>query len=275
MAVIAKIRNRPPLKWAGGKYKLVDKIAKYLPKGGRLIEPFVGSGAVFLNLEYDEYYLNDINKDLINLYKTIQHDGHEFIEFAKSFFIPKFHSENRFYDLRERFNFSDDIVEKSAILIYINKFGFNGLIRYNASGGMNVPFGHHKKMPYFPEKELIHFFNKSKKAVFRCMDFEKVINRAKANDVIYCDPPYFPISKTANFTAYSSGGFAENQQISLSLLAEKMKAKGIPIVISNHYTPATVKLYKVARKYKFPVQRMISCNGEKREKAMEILAVYK
>lgn len=275
MAEIANIKKRPPLKWAGGKYNLIERIAKYLPNGGRLVEPFVGSGAVFLNLEYDEYYLNDINKDLINLYKTIQANGKDFIGYANSFFTPKYHTENSFYELRERFNNSDDITEKSAILIYINKFGFNGLMRYNASGGMNVPFGHHKKMPYFPEKELIHFFNKSKKAVFRCMDFQKVISRAKADDVIYCDPPYVPVSKTANFTAYSAGGFSELEQVSLSKLAEEMKSKGIPIVISNHYTPITKKLYKAARKYKFPVQRMISCNGEKREKAMEILAVYK
>jgi len=275
MAKIAIKKNRPPLKWAGGKYSLLEKIAKYLPEGGRLVEPFVGSGAIFLNLEYDEYYLSDINKDLINLYKTIKNDKIDFIDYAKSYFTPKFHSENSFYDLREIFNHTTDINEKSAILIYINKFGFNGLMRYNSSGGMNVPYGHHKKIPSFPEKQLIHFLKKSEKAVFRNLDFRTVISRAKSDDIIYCDPPYVPISNTANFTAYSAGGFTEQEQIDLSLLAEDMKNKNIPILISNHYTPATKRLYKAARKYKFPVQRMISCNGKKREIAMEILAVYK
>ena len=266
---------RPPLKWAGGKYQILDRIAKYLPEGDCLTEPFLGSGVIFLNFDYDQYYLNDINKDLINLYKTIQTEGRNFIDYAKSYFTPENCTEVRYYDLREVFNHTEDVIEKSAILLFINKFGFNSLLRFNRSGACNTPWGHRHKPPAFPEKELLHFAHKAKKAVFRCMDFESVMRRAKPGWKIYADPPYIPYSSTANFTAYHANGFTIAQHKRLAVLAEDLYQKGIPVLISNHYTPLTKKLYHSARKYKFPVQRMISCNGKKREKVMEILAVYK
>ncbi|MCW8900215.1 MAG: Dam family site-specific DNA-(adenine-N6)-methyltransferase [Gammaproteobacteria bacterium] len=155
-----------------------------------------------------------------------------------------------------------------------NKHGYNGLCRYNSKGGYNVPFGRYKS-PYFPEKEMLVFHKKSRNADFVLSGFEQVIQSAKKGDVIYCDPPYVPLSISANFTSYSSGGFNLEEQQQLADLANKTSAKGIPILISNHNTPFTRKAYDNAKKItKFHVQRFISCNGEKRGTAGELLALF-
>jgi len=120
-----------------------------------------------------------------------------------------------------------------------------------------------------------HFHNKSKKAVFKHQDFEKLIARTRQGDVIYCDPPYVPLSDSANFTAYSTGGFDLEQQHQLAKLADESRQRGIPVLISNHNTKLTRDIYKTASKRTFfNVRRLISCNGEKRNHACEVLAIF-
>ncbi len=267
-------RVRPPLKWAGSKYQILDYIRKHLPSGKRLIEPFVGSGAVFCNTRFDNFLLNDVNHDLIDFYRRLQTDGKDFITYAQSFFRPENNSEEAYYRLRETFNSTTEKHLKAALFLYLNRFGYNGLCRYNSKGKNNVPFGRYTK-PYFPQKELEFFIEKSRTAIFTCEDFSTVMHQAQAGDVIYCDPPYVPLSTTANFTAYAAAGFAEAEQIRLAELAEQMSNQGITVLISNHYTPFTRKIYGQARKHSFDVRRMISCNGSQRAMAQEILAVYK
>ena len=97
-------KTRAFLKWAGGKYSLVDHLREKLPAGKRLVEPFVGAGSVFLNTDYDEYLLNDINPDLINMYKILQHKPEQFIADAQRFFTPEFNDKERYYKIREKFN---------------------------------------------------------------------------------------------------------------------------------------------------------------------------
>jgi len=265
---------RPPLKWAGGKYRILDDIKKMLPEGKRLIEPFVGSGVVFLNTKYDRYTLNDKNKDLIIFYKILKKEGEKFIEYCCEFFKPDYNDPDKYYKFRDEFNNSNDDVYKSALFLYLNKHGYNGLCRYNASGYFNVPFGRNKKM-YFPEKQMQLFWKKSKRAVIKLKDFETVMRNASPGDVIYCDPPYVPLSNTSFFTAYSVGGFAEKDQIRLAEVAEEISKTGVPVLISNHFTKFTNKIYSNATsKESLSVRRMISCNGSKREHVKEILALY-
>lgn len=265
---------RPPLKWAGGKYQILEQIKKVLPAGNRLIEPFVGSGVVFLNSNYKRYVLNDKNKDLILFYKIIKRDGLKFIDYCRKLFTQKNNTSDKYYALREEFNNTSDDFKKSALFLYINKHGYNGLCRYNSSGNLNVPFGRYKT-PYFPEKEMYFFCIKSKRAILSPMDFETVMNNAKSGDVIYCDPPYVPLSNTSNFTSYSAGGFDNDKQTRLALAAQKTANRGIPVLISNHSTPFTKNIYKNATKNEeLSVRRLISCNGSKREHAKEILALY-
>jgi DNA adenine methylase len=264
---------KPFLKWAGGKYKIIDKINEHLPQGNRLIEPFMGSGAVFMNTHYDNYLLGDSNFDLINVFKHLQEKGSLFIDYAKTFFTVDNNQELVFYDFRKLFNQTDDTTLKAALFIYLNRHCFNGLCRYNAKGGFNVPFGRYAA-PMFPEKELLAFYEKSKKVQFQCTSFENTMNQAIVGDVIYCDPPYAPLSTTANFTAYTQQGFTKKDQEVLGDLARDLVKRGIYIVISNHDTEFTRSIYKEAAINSFDVQRFIASQSNSRIKAPELLAVF-
>ncbi len=266
-------KTRPFLKWAGNKYRILDRILPRLPQGRRLIEPFVGSGAVFLNSGYDRHLLNDSNADLVHLYKTLQTHGPEFIEYAGSFFTKRNNSSTVYYRLRERFNATRDIWLKSALFIYLNRHGYNGLCRYNASGEFNVPFGRYKQ-PYFPGREMLAFHAKARTARFSTRPFTKIMDRAREGDVVYCDPPYVPLTPTANFTGYSAGSFGLAEQGELARQAQELAARGVTVLISNHDTGFTQRAYRRAEIICFPVQRNISCNGAKRERAAELLALF-
>ena len=132
---------KPFLKWAGNKYQIVERIKEVLPAGKRLIEPFVGSGALFLNTDYPAYLLADANPDLISVYRHLQSDGRDFIEACRLYFTPENNSPERFYEFRQRFNTTSDATEKATLFVYLNKHCYNGLCRYNSKGGFNVPFG--------------------------------------------------------------------------------------------------------------------------------------
>ena len=266
---------RPFLKWAGNKYRIIDHVRKALPEGKRLIEPFAGSAAVFLNTDYEHYIINDNNPDLIHLYNILKKEGASFIKKCRYYFTPRFNDEEQYYKLRHKFNDSKDTYKRAILFVYLNRHGYNGLCRYNLKGGYNVPFGRYKS-PYFPEKEMLAFHKKAKNAEFVLSSFEQVIQAAIKGDVIYCDPPYVPLSPSANFTSYSSGGFNVDKQQQLADLANEISVKGIPILISNHNTSFTRKAYEKADKItKFHVQRFISCNGKKRGTAGELIALFK
>jgi DNA adenine methylase len=264
---------RPFLKWAGNKYRILHQIQKLLPSGERLVEPFAGSGAVFLNTDFEDYLLCDSNRDLIDLYRQLKRRGQKFIDECRIYFNPKYNDEVQYYQLRDRFNQSDDREERAILFLYLNRHGYNGLCRYNASGGFNVPFGRYKR-PYFPELEMRLFREKARRASFRHQVFEKTFGGAESGDVIYCDPPYVPLSASSNFTSYSAGGFTLQQQKDLVDVAKATAAKGIPVLISNHHTEFTNAYYHEAQLETFFVQRYISRNGQKRDKAGEILALF-
>ena len=265
---------RPFLKWAGNKFRIIDRVRKALPEGKCLIEPFAGSGAVFLNTDYEHYIINDNNPDLIHLYNILKKDGAAFIKKCHYYFSPRFNNEEHYYKLRKKFNETSDTYKRAVLFVYLNRHGYNGLCRYNLKGGYNVPFGRYKS-PYFPEKEMLVFHEKAQNADFVISGFESVIQSAKIGDVIYCDPPYVPLSASANFTSYSTGGFNMEEQQQLADLANETSGRGIPILISNHNTSFTRKAYGNANKItKFHVQRFISCNGKKRGTAGELLALF-
>ncbi len=158
----------------------------------------------------------------------------------------------------------------------MNRHGYNGLCRYNKSGGYNVPFGKYKR-PYFPEAELNYFADKAQKATFVCEGYRKTFTRAKTDDVIYCDPPYVPLSKTASFTSYAGNGFGLDEQADLANAAEEISSRESAVVlISNHDTIWTRKIYEHANKIKsIKVARTISTKGNNRNKVAELLALYK
>ncbi len=264
---------RPFLKWAGNKFRILERVRSRLPEGKRLVEPFVGSGAVFLNTDYPRYLLSDSNGDLVDLYNTLKKQGEEFIERCRALFIPENNLEAAYYALREEFNETDDPVRRVALFVYLNRHGYNGLCRYNRSGGFNVPFGRYRR-PYFPAEEMRAFHRKAKRAVFRHEDFARTMSHLEAGDVAYCDPPYVPLSASANFTTYSAAGFNLDEQEKLAVMAQQAARRGIPVLISNHDTPESLRIYTGSEIQRFQVQRSISCNGKKRDKVGELLALY-
>nr|WP_232366423.1 Dam family site-specific DNA-(adenine-N6)-methyltransferase [Aliidiomarina halalkaliphila] len=269
-----KSKQRAFLKWAGGKYTLVEPIRSLLPPGDKLIEPFVGAGSVFLNTDYDKYLLNDINADLINLYKIIKRRPKTFIEDARRLFIPANNHAHVYYAMRTAFNACTDPYERSLYFLYLNRHGYNGLCRYNSRGLFNVPFGKYRA-PYFPQQELEFFAEKAKKATFTCEPFQNSFRRARNGHVIYCDPPYLPLSPTANFTSYAGNGFGLDEQAILAQKAiDASSRRGIPVLISNHDTVFARELYHSAELLPLQVHRFISQNGSTRNKVGELLAYF-
>jgi DNA adenine methylase len=264
---------RPFLKWPGGKHRLLPRICAVLPPGQRLIEPFAGSCAVSLGTEYPRYLLADANHDIINLYLHLKRERQSFIDYCCSFFQETYNRAEIYYALRALFNETSDLRLKAALFVYLNRHTYNGLCRYNAQGQFNAPFGRYK-LPYFPEAEMQTFIAKAKQVTFLRSDFVETMQRARRGDVVYCDPPYTPLSETANFTDYSTGGFGVEDQETLAELAEQLARRGIPVVISNHDTPFIRELYANARIEAFQVQRYISQDILNRRKAAEVLAIF-
>ena len=264
---------KPFLKWAGSKYRIIDRIATSLPNGQRLIEPFAGSGAVFLNTEFEEYLVADSNPDLINLFQHIKENGTEFISYSETLFNPKNNTETAFYELRDEFNNCTASDRRSALFIYLNRHCFNGLCRYNSKGKFNVPFGRYSK-PTYPKSEVLNFHQKSSKAIFEVADYKTTMSKADINSVVYCDPPYAPLTSTSNFSDYTQEGFSLNDQKSLAEWAQRLFDRGIPVVISNHDTAFTRAMYAGSKITSFEVQRFISSVTKNRNKAAELIAIY-
>lgn len=194
---------KSPIKWAGGKTRVMPKLLKHLPKADCLIEPFVGSGTVFMNTEYRRYVLCDSNRALINFFRVLTSDTERLIGTARGMFLNG-NNEERYYDRRELFNTMqwsdtgkpDTALLYAALFLYLNRHSFNGLYRVNQKGDHNVPFGKYAA-PYFPADEMHRFAEKASdtKAVFIHSDFRHFIPDAvqfSPDAVIYCDPPLHP-----------------------------------------------------------------------------------
>lgn len=269
---------RPFLKWPGGKSRILNLLAPHLKTNPILVEPFVGAGSVFLNFPFEQALLNDVNSDLINLFKIIKKNSKRFSEVAQKLFVPDNNCATAYYQLRARFNDSHHLFEKAILFLYLNKHGFNGLCRYNSQGLYNVPFGSYQRVS-FPAKEIDYFNLKTQTARFSQLSFEaffeRINHRYNPKDLtIYCDPPYAPLSKTAHFTNYAPLKFTLEHQQKLADLALKISRQGAWVVISNHDTPFTRQLYKKAKLVSFQVQRDISGKSSSRVKVSELLAIY-
>lgn len=265
---------RPFLKWAGSKYNCLQKVIEALPQGNRLIEPFTGSGVVFMNTNYPSYLLAENNLDLVQMFTALQEQGDSFINYCQTHFKPETNCKEYYYESRSLFNNSTFSHEKSALFLYLNRHGYNGLCRYNSKGIYNVPFGLYKK-PYFPLKEMQLFHQKSKQAQFVHNDFRKTFALAERGDIIYCDPPYVPFSEQTKSLPYTQKIFEKEDQIELAELAKETAARGIPVIISNHDTEFTRTHYRKAKIKSFHVSRLINCQANLRQPVKELIAVFK
>lgn len=264
----------PFIKWAGSKRRIAGELRKALPSGRRLIEPFVGSGAVFLanRDRYARLLLADANPDLIHLYREVRQDPEHFIREARRYFAEDGNSPDVYYERRGRFNaLPSGTMERSLLFLYLNRHGFNGLCRYNRKGEFNVSFGRYKR-PYFPEAELRAFADTARGAAIRISDFRRTMREAGPGDVVYCDPPYLPLSDTANFVEYAPEGFGLACQQDLVAEAWAATARGATVVVSNHDTPLARKLYAEASITTLSVRRSIGAKN--RGPAPEVLALF-
>ncbi|HAW5994201.1 TPA: Dam family site-specific DNA-(adenine-N6)-methyltransferase, partial [Escherichia coli] len=235
--------ERSIFKWAGGKFGVLEQIFRYLPEGKRLIEPFVGGGAVFMNAGYQENLLNDVNADLINFYKTLQREAHSLITLAHRFFLD-YNTLEGFLAVRNAFNKQvyDDL-HRAAAFLFLNRHCFNGLTRYNQAGEFNVGYGKYKT-PYFPLQEMEAFLGAEGRSEFVCGDFAAVIEAAGEGDVIFCDPPYEPLPNTEGFTNYSGHDFKFEEQKRLVSLLTDAHRRGAKVLITNSGAPNVRELYQ-------------------------------
>lgn len=232
----------------------------------------MGSGSIFLNTSHPAKLVADNDEDLVRLFKHVQNYGGEFIDHASELFVPENNTSEKYNELREEFNNTQDTIRKSSIFIYLNKHCFNGVYRKNKKGNFNTSFGKHKN-PYFPRQELNEFYEKSKNVVFLCQDFKRTLDMVEDGDVVYCDPPYTPLKKD-NARVYGSLQFGEEDHIELVNKVIEISKRGIPVLISNHDIPSTRELYKGAHIKTFEVYRSLSAKSSTRGKAPELLATY-
>ena len=270
--------NRPFLKWAGNKYKVLPFILPIVGAPRRYCEPFGGSLAVALNVDATEYVLSDVNPVLAGLYGIlVSKHSDEFIRTCEDLFRPENNLQNRYNELRREFNKSTDAHERARLFVYLNRHCFNGLARYNRRGEFNVPFGKYAG-PRCPSESMrafkAHFLAKKTTIMSTTAFNPELYSNLGANDVVYFDPPYVPLSETANFTDYVEGGFSMQNHIELANLAETLRCRGIKVIVSNHDTPQTRELYSRAEIHGLSVARTVAAAGSSRKSAKEILAVF-
>jgi DNA adenine methylase len=215
---------------------------------GRYHEPFLGGGALFFEmvrtqrLSPKRAYLSDNNARLIEAYEGVKQNVDRVIARLREH--AKHHSEEHYYAVRARL--PDDFYERAARIIYLNKTGFNGLYRENSRGGFNVPFGRYKNPLICDEPNLRATATALRHARIEARHFERVLDHAEPGDLVYFDPPYNPLSKTASFTSYEKSGFGEDSQRLLAHVAEELGRRNVKVLLSNSMTPLVRELYEKA-----------------------------
>lgn len=265
----------PVLKWVGGKRQLLKDIGKHLPGNySTYYEPFLGGGAVFFNLQPNKAVVNDINEELINIYTVIRDELEALIEDLK-----KHKNEaSYYYEIREldrdkeKYNQLSNI-EKASRIIYLNKTCYNGLFRVNQQGEFNSPFGRYKNPNIVNETTLravSNYFHKAK-ITFKCGDFEEAVRGIRKGSFVYFDPPYDPVSDSANFTGYDKGGFTRDEQVRLKKVCDQLNSRNIKFLLSNSATDFILELYKDYSITIVKANRAINSKGDKRGEVNEVL----
>ena len=275
--VQSPVLPRPFIKWAGGKHQLIPQYVDYFPKSYQnYYEPFVGGGAIFFHLQPERGLLIDINLELVNVYRCVRDRVEGLIDRLEHH--HQHHSPDHYYQIRAQLAQSNDWfyegnhLDRAARLIYLNKTCFNGLYRENSKGHFNVPIGSYKK-PAIYDPEILRADSIALQFTqIEPGSFNQVLQHAKgAEDFVYFDPPYYPISQTSNFTAYNRYSFSEDQQIQLRDVVTELSDRGVKVMLSNSDCPFVRELYKEFHIHTIYATRNINCNAEKRGKITEVL----
>lgn len=291
-----KGNSHPFVKWAGGKGQLLDVLKANLPKGigttvTKYAEPFVGGGALLFALlkeySFEEIYINDNNKELINAFAVIKDTCEELINKLKLFQdkydnLDIVEQQNFYYVQRDRFNelqlCKEMAIEKAALFIFLNKTCFNGLYRVNKSGKFNVPAGKYKNPLICDRENLMNISKSLKNVVLRSCDYHDVEAFADSNTLVYFDPPYRPLNITSAFTSYTENQFNDKDQIELAKFYKKLSNNGVKVLLSNS-DPHNVSfeddffddLYAEFNIQRITAVRMINSKAEKRGNVTELL----
>lgn len=281
---------KPFIKWAGGKSQLLNEIRnKYPKKIERYCEPFVGGGAVLLdvlaNYSPEDVIINDINSALINTYQQVQTNVEALIsqldEMQAEFWGADSETRKKIYaQNRERFNSmkNNNCFDKAVLFIFLNKTCFNGLYRVNSKGLFNVPIGSYKKPPICGAENLRYISRLLQGVQISCGDYKDCADFIDSNTFVYIDPPYRPLTVTASFTSYNENEFGDKQQIELGQFVDKITQKGAKVVASNsdpknadendEFFDDLYAEYKIDR---VSAKRMINSNGKSRGAINELL----
>lgn len=262
-------KPKPPVKWAGGKGQLIPQFEPLFPKTGWdfYIEPFVGGGAVFFHLLPRKAVLIDSNEELINFYIVVRDELEALLDDLRK------HKNNAeyYYYIRSLDPGFLTPVERASRFLYLNKTGYNGLWRVNSQGKHNVPFGRYKNPKIVDEPNLRLVRDALKRAELLCGDFSLVLDYARPGTFIYLDPPYHPLSDTANFTSYTADAFGPDDQRRLAGVFRELDKKGCLVMLSNSDTPFIRELYAEYDIQVVYARRAINCRGDRRGPITELV----
>lgn len=272
----------PFVKWLGGKRRVLNDLRKFFPTDfNSYYEPFLGGGSVLFDVDPHSAFVSDSNAELINTYNVVKNNVEELIAIlalhegknSKDYYL-----EIRALDRETSFHTTHSAVSRAARFIYLNKTGFNGLHRVNKKGQNNVPFGSYDK-PLILDEPKLRFLNAwlmERDISFTSTDYKKVLtNITTSNNFIYLDPPYIPISATASFVGYDSGGFTLQNQIELRNIFDALDDAGNFVMLSNSDTDITREVYKNIHMHEISVQRSVGSNSASRVKVGEVILVGK
>lgn len=266
----------PFIKWVGGKRQLMPSIVEHLPKNikdYKYVEPFIGGGAVFFNLQPKDAIINDYNEELINVYITIRDHLSELISDLKkhkneSEYFYKIRGLDRTQDFKDLSS-----VERASRVIYLNKTCFNGLYRVNNAGEFNAPFGRYKN-PNIVNEPILKAVNKflnSNNIIIKSGDYTEALKDANERTFVYLDPPYHPISEGSNFTGYIQGGWNVNDQIRLREVCDELNSKGVKFLLSNSSSSIIKEQYRNYSIFTVKANRAINSDGASRGEVDELL----
>ena len=265
----------PVVKWVGGKRQLLPQILPLIPKRmSAYCEPFLGGGAVLFALQPRRALVNDLNQDLITVYRVIKENADALIEhLSRHENTPEYFYRIRDLDRDKEAYAALSDVEKASRLLYLNKTCYNGLFRVNASGAFNSPYGHYRRPNIVNEQTIrgvSRYFN-SCDITFFSEDFAAVLDRVPRGGFVYLDPPYDPVSDTASFTGYNRGGFGREEQVRLKACCDALTARGVRFLLSNSATPFIRELYSSYHVSIVQARRAVNSVASRRGAIEEVL----
>lgn len=273
---------KPFVKWAGGKTQLLGRLSSIIPDSfNDYYEPFMGGGAMFFylasrNLTQKRVFLSDINSELINVYKCLR-DKLDLLLAKLINHQEKYIQDRTTYYYKLRGLTYDDDLERAAQLITLNKTCYNGLYRVNKKGMFNVPMGQYKN-PLICDtanlKKVSSILNRRDIGI-ECMEYQQMLRQAREGDFVYLDPPFSPISETANFTEYTAGGFVMEDQINLARVFRSLDRRKCKVVLSNSDCALVRNLYKEFKVMTVSSLRSINCKSVKRKGNKELIIYNK